>query len=44
MLREGADDDAIEARMRTHVWHKEAGYAERPGYVERPITMHVMGG
>ena len=44
MLREGADDDAIEARMRAHVWHKEAGYAERPGYVERPITMHVMGG
>lgn len=44
MLREGADDNAIEACMRAHVWHKEAGYAERPGYVERPITMHVMGG
>jgi cyclic pyranopterin phosphate synthase len=44
LLRGGADDDAIEARVRGHVWHKEAGYAERPGYVERPITMHVMGG
>lgn len=44
LLREGADDPAVEARVRGHVWHKEAGYAERPGYVERPITMHVMGG
>lgn len=44
LLRGDADDDAIEARVRGHVWHKEAGYAERPGYVERPITMHLMGG
>jgi GTP 3',8-cyclase len=44
LLRDGSGDDVIETRVRDHVWHKEAGYAERPGYVERPITMHVMGG
>ncbi len=43
-LRSGADDARLEQIVRGHVWHKEAGYAERPGYVERPITMHVMGG
>lgn len=43
-LRAGADDAALKETIRRHVWHKEAGYAERPGYVERPITMHVMGG
>ncbi|MEW6169147.1 MAG: GTP 3',8-cyclase MoaA [Pseudomonadota bacterium] len=43
-LRDGADDAALQRLIRGHVWHKEAGYAERPGYVERPITMHVMGG
>ncbi len=43
-LRAGADDQALARQIRGHVWHKEAGYAERPGYVERPITMHVLGG
>ncbi|MEC9356834.1 MAG: GTP 3',8-cyclase MoaA [Pseudomonadota bacterium] len=43
-LRAGADDDAMLASIRGHVWNKEAGYAEKPGYVERPITMHHLGG
>lgn len=43
-LREGADDEAMEAIIRGHVWHKEAGYALKPGYVERPISMHALGG
>ncbi len=43
-LRDGADDASLVQRIRQHIWHKEAGYAERPGYVERPVTMHVMGG
>jgi cyclic pyranopterin phosphate synthase len=43
-LRDGADDHALVRQIRGHVWHKEAGYAEQPGYVERPITMHMLGG
>ncbi len=43
-LREGADDQALASAIRQHIWHKEAGYAERSGYVERPITMHRLGG
>lgn len=43
-LRTGADDAALAAQIRGHVWHKEAGYALRPGYVERPIVMHHLGG
>lgn len=43
-LRAGADDAALLALIRTAVWHKPAGYAEQPGYVERPITMHHLGG
>lgn len=42
-LRAGADDDALEAIVRGHVWNKEAGYAAS-GYVERPISMHALGG
>ncbi|HEY1075112.1 MAG TPA: GTP 3',8-cyclase MoaA, partial [Fontimonas sp.] len=34
----------LAALVRQKVWHKEAGYAARPGYVERPITMHHLGG
>lgn len=30
--------------IRTAVWNKQAGYAERPGYAEREITMHHLGG
>ncbi|UPG89082.1 GTP 3',8-cyclase MoaA [Luteibacter aegosomaticola] len=43
-LREGADDATLEAIVRRAVWLKDAGYASRPGPVERPITMHAMGG
>jgi GTP 3',8-cyclase len=43
-LRAGADDAALAQAVREHVWHKEAGYAERSGYAERPITMHHLGG
>ena len=43
-LRAGADDAALAQAVREHVWHKEAGYAARPGYAERPITMHHLGG
>jgi GTP 3',8-cyclase len=42
-LRDGADDAALEAIIRGHVWNKEAGYAAG-GYVERPISMHALGG
>ena len=42
-LREGADDPRIETIIRGHVWNKEAGYAAN-GYVERPISMHALGG
>lgn len=43
-IRSGADDAEIARHIREHVWHKEAGYAVRPGYAERPITMHHLGG
>ncbi|MGQ0503422.1 MAG: GTP 3',8-cyclase MoaA [Panacagrimonas sp.] len=43
-LRGGESDPALCATIRDHVWHKEAGYAARPGYVERPVTMHHLGG
>ena len=43
-MRTGADDAELAQRVRGHVWHKEAGYAARPGYAERPITMHHLGG
>lgn len=42
-LRDGADDAALESIVRGHVWNKEAGYAAT-GYVERPISMHALGG
>ena len=43
-LRAGASDAELLALIRKAVWHKPAGYAEQPGYVERPITMHHLGG
>lgn len=43
-LRAGVADDVLAQHIRDHVWHKEAGYAARPGYVERPVTMHHLGG
>jgi len=41
-LRAGAGD--IAGRIRAAVWHKEAGYVAQPGYVQRPVTMHHLGG
>ncbi len=43
-LRSGASDAELLTLIRTAVWHKPAGYAVQPGYVERPITMHHLGG
>lgn len=43
-LREGADDAALAAQVAKAVWLKDAGYASRPGPVDRPLTMHAMGG
>jgi len=42
-LRDGSDDETLLQRIRGHVWHKQAGYAAT-GMVERPITMHALGG
>jgi cyclic pyranopterin phosphate synthase len=43
-LREGVADDVIAEQVRRAVWLKDAGYASRPGPVDRPLTMHAMGG
>ena len=43
-LRQGATDAEVLATIRKAVWLKDAGYADHPGYVERPITMHTLGG
>lgn len=43
-LRAGADDTELLAQIRGVVWNKERGYAAPQGYVERPITMHRLGG
>lgn len=43
-MRGGDSDAQLAVRIRAHVWNKEAGYAERAGYVERPISMHHLGG
>ncbi len=43
-LRNETSETDLASLIRTHVWHKEAGYALKPGYVERPITMHALGG
>lgn len=43
-LRAGADDASLAALIREAVLGKPAGYATQPGYVERPITMHHLGG
>ncbi|MDQ0011397.1 cyclic pyranopterin phosphate synthase [Luteibacter jiangsuensis] len=43
-LREGLDDEALAAQVARAVWLKDAGYASRPGPVDRPLTMHAMGG
>jgi GTP 3',8-cyclase len=43
-MRAGATDAELLAAIRRAVWNKDAGYEAKPGYVERPITMHVLGG
>lgn len=43
-LRSGEPDAALLAMIRSGVWNKEAGFAAPRGYVERPITMHRLGG
>ena len=43
-LRAGATGAELAQIVRAHVWHKEPGYAAQPGYVERPLTMHALGG
>jgi len=43
-MREGIDDEALAAQVARAVWLKDAGYASRPGPVDRPLTMHAMGG
>ncbi|TCV91892.1 cyclic pyranopterin monophosphate synthase subunit MoaA [Luteibacter rhizovicinus] len=43
-MREGVDDEALLTQLRRAVWLKDAGYASHPGPVERPLTMHAMGG
>lgn len=43
-MRQGATDTEVLATIRKAVWFKDAGYAAHPGYVERPITMHTLGG
>lgn len=43
-LRGGATQSDLATRIRSAVWHKDRGYAAPKGYVERPITMHRLGG
>ncbi|HXP01619.1 MAG TPA: GTP 3',8-cyclase MoaA [Luteibacter sp.] len=43
-MRDGIDDEALAAQVARAVWLKDAGYASRPGPVDRPLTMHAMGG
>ncbi|HSW11851.1 MAG TPA: GTP 3',8-cyclase MoaA [Solimonas sp.] len=43
LLREGPPAELIR-RISSAVWHKEAGYAAHRAPVERPITMHTLGG
>lgn len=43
-LRAGESDESLLAMIRSGVWNKEAGFAAPRGYVERPITMHRLGG
>lgn len=43
-LRAGAGEAELLDRIRGTVWTKESGFAAPRGYVERPITMHRLGG
>ena len=42
-LRAG-DDAGLLAAVRAAVWRKDAGYAARPGYAQRAVSMHQLGG
>lgn len=42
-MRAGETDAELLARIRASVWTKQEGYAAT-GYVERPISMHALGG
>jgi GTP 3',8-cyclase len=42
-LRAG-DAATLAQRIGDTVWRKQAGYVTRPGYVQRPVTMHHLGG
>lgn len=44
LLRDGSSDKDILAAIRGDIKTKHRGYIDHPGYVERPITMHAMGG
>lgn len=44
LLREGADDQMLVQALKGNVRAKHRGYIDHPGYVERPVTMHAMGG
>lgn len=44
LLRNGSSDNDILAAIRGDIKTKHRGYIDHPGYVERPITMHAMGG
>ena len=35
---------ALDQAIREAIWEKSEGYAAHPGYVERPVTMHTLGG
>lgn len=44
LLHTDASDEQLATRIRNAVWNKEAGYAAQRAPVERPITMHTLGG
>ncbi len=43
-MRAGAHAAELQATIARAVWNKDAGYAARPGPVERPVLMHGLGG
>lgn len=40
----GADHGALKREIRSAVWAKDEGYVAHPGYTERTISMHGIGG
>jgi cyclic pyranopterin phosphate synthase len=43
-LRAGVPIEDLREQVLRAVWNKDAGYAATPGAVERPVTMHMLGG